>query len=74
MIDLQRTVAARFPRWFEGHRARVSRPLLNAFARFSQVPRINEFLARNAHLRGGSLTRRSGWRLRPQNTRYTYTV
>lgn len=52
MIDLQRTVAARFPQWFEGHRARVSRPLLNAFARFSQVPRINEFLARNTHLRG----------------------
>jgi putative hemolysin len=52
MIDLERTVAQRFPHWFAGHRARVSRPLLAALARFSHLPRINEFLERNAHLRG----------------------
>ena len=52
MIDLERTLAARFPRWFEGHRARVARPLVGALSRWSRLDDINGFLGRNAHLRG----------------------
>ena len=52
MIDLERTLATRFPRWFEGHRARVSRPLVGALSRWSRLDEINAFLGRNGHLRG----------------------
>ena len=52
MIDLERTLAARFPRWFEGHRARVSRPLVGVLSRWSRLDEINAFLGRNGHLRG----------------------
>ncbi len=52
MIDLEHTLAARFPRWFEGHRARVSRPLVGALSRWSRLGEINAFLGRNGHLRG----------------------
>lgn len=52
MIDLEQTLAVRFPRWFEGHRARVSRPLVGALTRWSRLGEINAFLDRNAHLRG----------------------
>ena len=52
MIDIERSLAARFPRWFEGRRARVARPLLGAWSRWSRLGEINGFLARHAHLRG----------------------
>jgi len=52
MIDLEATLQARFPHWFHGRRAHLSRPLVRALSRFSRVPEINAFLAANAHLRG----------------------
>jgi putative hemolysin len=52
MIDLENRLAERYPRWFSGRRARVSRPLARALARWARTPEIDAFLAEHAHLRG----------------------
>lgn len=52
MIDLQRTLASRFPHWFEGPRAALARPLVRGLARVSRIDAIDAFLRDNAHLRG----------------------
>ncbi len=52
MLDLERTIAGRFPHWFERGRARVARPLVATLGRISRLDEINAFLADNAHLTG----------------------
>lgn len=52
MIDLQRTLASRFPHWLQGPRAALTRPLVRAVARVSRIDEIEAFLGQNAHLRG----------------------
>jgi putative hemolysin len=52
MIDLQRTLASRFPHWFEGPRAALARPLVAGLSRVSRLDVIDAFLRDNAHLRG----------------------
>jgi putative hemolysin len=52
MIDLQRSIEARFPHWFRGGRGRVTRPLVGGLARLSRLDQANDFLRGNAHLRG----------------------
>lgn len=52
MIDLERRLAERFPQWFQGARAKVSRPLLAGLSRWSRLPEAEAFLAANAHLHG----------------------
>lgn len=52
MLDLERTIAGRFPHWFEGGRARVARPLVATLGRLSRIDEINAFLAAHAHLEG----------------------
>ncbi len=52
MLELERQVADRYPGWFTGARARISRPLLRAFGRFSRLHEASGFLAKHSHLRG----------------------
>lgn len=52
MIDLERRLAERYPRWFQGPRAHLSRPLLRLAGRLGRLAQIDAFLAANAHLRG----------------------
>lgn len=55
MLDLERTIAGRFPHWFEHGRARVAKPLVASLSRLSRVDEINAFLAEHGHLRGFAL-------------------
>ena len=52
MIELERRLAERYPKWFEGPRARWSRPLLRGLGRWSGLDEAGRFLADNGHLRG----------------------
>lgn len=52
MIELEARLAARYPTWFRGPRARLTRPLLRGFGRLSRLDRIDGFLASHGHLRG----------------------
>jgi putative hemolysin len=52
MIDLERTLARRFPDWFAGSRAQVARPLVRGLARLSRVDQVEGFLREHGHLRG----------------------
>lgn len=52
MIELEARLTARYPTWFTGPRARLTRPLLRGFGRLSRLERINAFLASHGHLRG----------------------
>lgn len=52
MIQLERRLEARFPHWFRGGRARISRPLLRTLGRWSRLQDIDAFLAANPGLRG----------------------
>ncbi len=47
MLRLEDRLQSRFPRWFQGRRARVALPLVRSLARWSRLDRIEEFL--NAH-------------------------
>jgi putative hemolysin len=52
MLELERQVATRFPHWFSGSRARLTRPLLHGFGRFSGLDEAEAFLQANQHLTG----------------------
>ncbi|MBS3959473.1 MAG: lysophospholipid acyltransferase family protein [Xanthomonadaceae bacterium] len=52
MIDLERRLSERFPRWFEGARAPWGRRLVRALAWLGKLDAINEWLAANAHRSG----------------------
>jgi putative hemolysin len=52
MLDLERRLAERLPRWFHGRRARVAMPLLRTLGRWSRLDQIDAFLKANAGLRG----------------------
>jgi putative hemolysin len=52
MLDLERTLATRFPAWFHGARAPVARPLVRALERVSRLDDVNAFLRDHAHLSG----------------------
>ena len=54
MIALEKTLSSRYPAWFVGHRARISRPLIKTLEKFSKFDEINAFLKTNAHLTGFS--------------------
>lgn len=52
MIDLEHTLAQRFPDWFAGRRALVARPLTRGIARLSRLDAVSGFVREHAHLRG----------------------
>jgi putative hemolysin len=52
MIDLERSIEARFPHWFQGGRGRVARPLVGGLSRLSRIDEANRFLQAHSHLRG----------------------
>jgi putative hemolysin len=52
MIDLERTLQQRFPHWFSGRRAGLTRPLVRGLAQFSRIAEIEQFLDRHRHLSG----------------------
>ncbi|MGH8108463.1 MAG: lysophospholipid acyltransferase family protein [Arenimonas sp.] len=54
MIALEKTLSSRYPAWFAGHRAKISRPLIKTLEKFSKFDEINAFLTTNAHLTGFS--------------------
>jgi putative hemolysin len=52
MLDLERTLSNRFPAWFAGARAPVTKPLVKALGRVSRIDEVNAFLREHAHLGG----------------------
>lgn len=52
MLEIERHVATRFPRWFSGSRARLTRPLLRGYSRLSGLDDAGAFLDANRHLTG----------------------
>jgi putative hemolysin len=52
MQALEHHLEHRYPHWFRGRRARLTRPLLGAIGRWSRLPDIASFLNANSHLRG----------------------
>lgn len=52
MIDLEQTLASRFPAAFRPAVQPVTRPLLRGVEKLSRLPEINAFLDRNGHLPG----------------------
>ena len=55
MIELERRLEQRFPAWFQGARARLSRPLLRGFSKLSRLDDIEAFLAQHGHQQGLAL-------------------
>lgn len=55
MIELERTIAARFPHWFAGPRAHLARPLVRSLSKLSHFDKMNVFLRDHGHLRGLAL-------------------
>jgi putative hemolysin len=49
---LQQRLAERYPHWFRGRRAAISRPLLRGVARWSRLDQVDAFLAANRDVRG----------------------
>ena len=52
MGKIEQRLQQRFPHWFNGRRARLSRPLLRTLGRWSRLQEVDRFLEANAHLRG----------------------
>jgi putative hemolysin len=52
MLELERQISDRYPHWFAGPRAKLTRPLLRGFGRFARLPDIAAILGNFAHLRG----------------------
>ena len=52
MLELERRLAERFPRWFQGPRARLAKPLLRAFGHVSRLDEIEAFLETHGHRQG----------------------
>lgn len=55
MLDLERSLSNRFPAWFSGNRAPVSRPLVRTLGRLSRLDAIRDFMIANEHLTGLAL-------------------
>lgn len=51
MRPLEQQIAERYPHWFRGRRAGLTRPLLRTLGRWSRLDRAYAFLAEHAHLR-----------------------
>ncbi len=51
MRPLEQQIAERFPHWFRGRRARLTRPALRSFGRWSGLDQAYAFLVAHAHLR-----------------------
>lgn len=52
MLRLEQRLQQRYPRWFQGRRGGLSRPMLRALARWSRLDDIDRFLLDKGHLRG----------------------
>ncbi len=52
MQPLEQQIAERYPHWFRGRRATLTRPLLRGLGRWSKLDAAYGFLAAHAHLRG----------------------
>ncbi|XFC37694.1 lysophospholipid acyltransferase family protein [Stenotrophomonas indicatrix] len=52
MQELEQRLQQRYPDWFHGRRGQLARPLLRSVGRWSRMDRIEEFLRRNANVRG----------------------
>ena len=52
MGKIEQRLQQRFPHWFNGRRARLSRPLLRTLGRWSRLDEVDRFLEANAHLHG----------------------
>lgn len=52
MGKIEQRLQQRFPHWFNGRRARLSRPLLRTLGRWSRLDEVDRFLDTNAHLHG----------------------
>lgn len=52
MQELEQRLQQRYPDWFHGRRGQLARPLLRSVGRWSRLDRIEEFLRRNAEVRG----------------------
>ena len=57
MLDLERRLAERLPRWFRGRRAPIARTVLRTLGRWSRIDEIDTFLRDNAGLRGLAFVR-----------------
>ena len=51
MRPLEQQIAERYPHWFRGRRAGLTRPLLRTLGRWSRLDQAYAFLAEHAHLR-----------------------
>jgi putative hemolysin len=54
MLRIEDRLTQRYPHWFTGRRGRMARPLLRTAARWSRLDAIDDFLAREGHLRGAA--------------------
>lgn len=52
MLEIERQITERFPHWFSGSRAAITRPLWRGYSRFSRLAEAGDFLAANRHLAG----------------------
>ena len=52
MLRLEQRLQQRYPRWFQGRRGGVSRPMLRALSRWSRLDDLDRFLQDKGHLRG----------------------
>ncbi len=52
MHPLEQQIAERYPHWFRGRRARLTRPLLRTLGRWSRLDQAYAFLADHGHLHG----------------------
>ncbi|MCO7399619.1 lysophospholipid acyltransferase family protein [Stenotrophomonas maltophilia] len=52
MQELEQRLQQRFPEWFHGRRGQLARPLLRSVGRWSRLDRVEDFLRRNADVRG----------------------
>lgn len=51
MLQFERRLEERFPQWFRGRRAALTRPLIRTIGRWSKFDHIDQFLAETRHLR-----------------------
>ncbi|WP_334180216.1 GNAT family N-acyltransferase [Pseudoxanthomonas sp.] len=52
MRPLEQQITERYPHWFRGRRARLTRPLLRTLGRWSKLDQAYAFLADHGHLQG----------------------
>ncbi len=52
MLNIQAGLERRFPQWFEGRKAMITRPLLHSLARFNRFDVLERIAGQHAHLEG----------------------